>query len=965
MTQAIPPIPSYDEVQAGLVKGDVSSFLKNTHDSRYSEKLLSVFSNNIKELEKSKEEAAPLIEAVILNLPESKRAAPEVKALISFLKTTNHFHKQQVLEHLFIEAAQIGNDLLVDEILHLGVKLNFNAVDKNMTTALHWACINGHLNVVQVLLKAGASVNRNAVNSEGKTPLHIACCEGRNGIAIALLKAGVSTHILDNHGASPLHDVVHMKNEALLQAFYEAKADFNQKNTDSYTPLCYLLIGPASKDDDALVKSLIAKGADRDLAQEILDRKFLAHVMGFIGVLDNIKLEGAIATFSMQKLLDLLTSFKKSNDQLKKVPEDSLSRFLNAIEHPYRKREFNRLNPSKFMQNQIDGIIQKLNSGQPVVILAGPHGHAINILLEQDPITENIIITICNRGEGAEAVGGGEVLAGVRFVMPKDKVNQALIGDLLYVYPNAKGFQDMVASNLGAIQLSQLGFTQQMQKGGNCSWTSSKTVFLAFLLNHGIDEDTAQEIYKSFTEFAREQAILYYKGRNNPYASKVLIADVEKKQKERTIHRQRISSFNLAELNHAIDSGKIQSLMQESVDRKFAARLLPLLASNLADFTENEEKIAPLVAKVMINLPAAKRNSPHVETLFNFLKGTAYFKNPKTQEMLLRDAVKRGNDKMTLELSKKESYINIDATDENGATALHWACLGENKKIIQILLTAGASLKIQDARGDTPFHLACSNGNQESAKLLMGAGVDINAANIDGLTPLRLACANKEKGIVVLLLEQTSIKVDAQDQGKLTPFLFCCLNNNMELAEILLQGKADINAQDAEEMTALHWACAQQKKEIVEWLIQNKSIKVDLQNRIGQTPLHLACESQNLPLIKILLKKASTEVKDSKGKTPLLSACANGDLEMVSILLGKADVNAKDNEGKTALHHACIRGNRKLIELLLQRKDIKLYEIDDKGYIPHDYLIARKDFQETNDPVERLLKKREADETLP
>lgn len=80
-------------------------------------------------------------------------------------------------------------------------------------TALHYAAVNGYLEIAQALIDAGASID--AQNTEGETPLHKAAInfnthslwtqlhEGRLEIIQHLLKAGASKEIMDNYGKTP------------------------------------------------------------------------------------------------------------------------------------------------------------------------------------------------------------------------------------------------------------------------------------------------------------------------------------------------------------------------------------------------------------------------------------------------------------------------------------------------------------------------------------------------------------------------------------------------------------------------------------------------------------------------------------------------------------------------------------------------------------------------------------------
>lgn len=70
------------------------------------------------------------------------------------------------------------------------------------STALHGACIDGHLDVVNELLRAGANLDARR-HDDRRTPLHEACKEGHEPCALRLVAAGAKTDIKDMWGLTP------------------------------------------------------------------------------------------------------------------------------------------------------------------------------------------------------------------------------------------------------------------------------------------------------------------------------------------------------------------------------------------------------------------------------------------------------------------------------------------------------------------------------------------------------------------------------------------------------------------------------------------------------------------------------------------------------------------------------------------------------------------------------------------
>jgi ankyrin repeat protein len=70
-------------------------------------------------------------------------------------------------------------------------------------TPLHWACVNGHRDIVQLLIEHGAPVN--ATNEVEDTPLHWAALGGHKEIAAHLIKKGALVEAKNRAGQTPLH----------------------------------------------------------------------------------------------------------------------------------------------------------------------------------------------------------------------------------------------------------------------------------------------------------------------------------------------------------------------------------------------------------------------------------------------------------------------------------------------------------------------------------------------------------------------------------------------------------------------------------------------------------------------------------------------------------------------------------------------------------------------------------------
>lgn len=81
----------------------------------------------------------------------------------------------------------------------------------------------------------------------------------------------------------------------------------------------------------------------------------------------------------------------------------------------------------------------------------------------------------------------------------------------------------------------------------------------------------------------------------------------------------------------------------------------------------------------------------------------------------------------------------VDAVDEHGATALHYAALNDQEHVCSVLLEGGADSDAGDRDGITPLHLAAECGHASTVAALLDAGATVDARDRSQNTPMLLA----------------------------------------------------------------------------------------------------------------------------------------------------------------------------------------------------------------------------------
>ena len=103
----------------------------------------------------------------------------------------------------------------------------------------------------------------------------------------------------------------------------------------------------------------------------------------------------------------------------------------------------------------------------------------------------------------------------------------------------------------------------------------------------------------------------------------------------------------------------------------------------------------------------------------------------------LADASMRGNLEAVRALVQQGADVN--ATQPDGMTALHWAARRDDVETATLLLKSGAKAEAATRYGVLPLYLASVNGSVAMLDLLLKAGADVNAVSAGGETPLMTA----------------------------------------------------------------------------------------------------------------------------------------------------------------------------------------------------------------------------------
>ena len=131
-----------------------------------------------------------------------------------------------VRDHLGItlihDAAGIGDEKLMRRLLR-DKRVDISALTGKKTTALHYAAMEGHANVVRMLLEVGAEID--ARRDGGVTALHFAAERGREDVVRLLIEAGANVNAKRDDNATPRYLAAAANHESVQELLLECGAE--------------------------------------------------------------------------------------------------------------------------------------------------------------------------------------------------------------------------------------------------------------------------------------------------------------------------------------------------------------------------------------------------------------------------------------------------------------------------------------------------------------------------------------------------------------------------------------------------------------------------------------------------------------------------------------------------------------------------------------------------------------------
>jgi uncharacterized protein len=295
------------------------------------------------------------------------------------------------------------------------------------------------------------------------------------------------------------------------------------------------------------------------------------------------------------------------------------------------------------------------------------------------------------------------------------------------------------------------------------------------------------------------------------------------------------------------------------------------------------------------------------------------------------EAAMNGNRDAVKALLKDGADVNT--TQADGMTALHWAAQKGDVELAKVLLYASANLKATTRIGGyTPLLIASKNGDAAMIETLTQAGADANGATTNGTTALMLASAAGRAPAVKALLDHGA-DVNAKEAVKgETALTFAAAFGRADVIRALTAKGADVKVttkaidltgfakEEAERLAAERGQQGGQGRGTAPGggrggpqgpQIPGVNRQYNYTELVGYwgglAPMHLAARQGELESVKALMEAGADLNQRGAGDpvTPMLIATMNGHFDVAKYLLDQgADPNLAQGNGVTPLYAA-------------------------------------------------------------
>uniref|UniRef100_A0AAY4ASG0 Ion transport domain-containing protein n=1 Tax=Denticeps clupeoides TaxID=299321 RepID=A0AAY4ASG0_9TELE len=233
-----------------------------------------------------------------------------------------------------------------------------------------------------------------------------------------------------------------------------------------------------------------------------------------------------------------------------------------------------------------------------------------------------------------------------------------------------------------------------------------------------------------------------------------------------------------------------------------------------------------------------------------------------------------------------------------------------------------------DEDGAGPLHHATAGGSLETIRFLANEGgpEELNACDDHGCTPLHWAVEKNQESICSLLLD-LGANPNILNKALLAPLHMAITKGHNTLVELLLSySVTNENLKGDLGNTPVMLACCSNNCEALRMLCK-RGAKLCTQNKLGHYAIHTVAFAGAKEAMEVILKwgeevgynnECQINYLDKSKSSPLHLAVRGGNIEVIKLCILKgAKIDQKQCDKSTALHFACTQGAIEAVRLMV------------------------------------------------
>ena len=806
---------------------------------------------------------------------------------------------------------------------------NHTVINSACEMILQLACINGQIDLVELLINKNVDIN--VSDSYGDTLLVLAYKSKKFNIVKLLIERGADSNISDKSGSTVMHLACFEGNTSVVNLLLKTNETFNVYQSSGSAPL----ILACQKGHLSIVELLIAKGTDFD-AKSKKPNKFKTALMeasenGHYPVVKCLLYNNAnpnIVSNEGKTALHYSCSLGHHHIVALLLDHNADPNPNSTGETPliiaFRKRDYKMM---KLLLEKGADVNELINNSRTIVMSASSKGYQDTVEL---CLNHNCDLDIIDK------FGWTALTLACVF----DHVNTVELLLNAGANPNVKcGINGqtglMLVSENGYFQIAKLlllkgadpNITDDTQQTAlYCSIANGHLNITVLLLENNANPNASDHKHVTLLMLASAEGhydivkLLLDKGADanvsnndgwtcNMYASFYGHKDIVKFYIDYNVDLNATNKLNLTALTLACLSNYVY------------------IVELLLNAGANPNVKCGINGQTGLMLVSEKGYFEIAKLLL--LKGADPNLTDDTQQTALYCSIANGHQNITVLLL--ENNANPNASNCKQLTPLIMlASTKGHYETVKLLLSKGADANISDNNGWTCIMYASHFGHKDIVKLYIDYNVDLNATDKLGQTALTLACIINHVDVVELLLN-AELNPNVSDQNQKTPLMLASKKGHYKIVKLLLDRGADANISDDNGWTCIMYASRFGHKDIVKLYIEHN---VDLRatNKLGQTALALASIINHVDVVELLVNaELNLNVSHQNQKTHLMLASKKGHYEIVKLLLDRgADANISDDDGWTCIMYASHYGHTDIVKLYIDH-NVDLSSTDKLG----------------------------------